>query len=114
MLMARGIRAVMGNSDYDLLHRPESAAPASKRACEIAEIEAWVRGLLSEESLSYLRGIPHFVEIEGGILVVHGAPGDMRRIVGPQDTPLIPNGVKVLLAGHLHIPFVIGTRMAYG
>lgn len=39
--------------------------------------------------------------------MVHGAPGDMCRIVGPQDTPPIRDGVKVVLAGHLHIPFVI-------
>lgn len=107
MLMARGVLAVMGNSDYDLLLPQESAAPSSKRAYEIAEIEAWVRGQLSEESPSYLRGIPHCVEIQGGILVVHGAPGDMRRIVRPQDIPPIPDGFKVVLAGHLHVPFVI-------
>lgn len=31
----------------------------------------------------------------------------MARIVGPEDTPPSPTGVKVVLAGHLHVPFVI-------
>ncbi|MGE5579560.1 MAG: metallophosphoesterase family protein [Bacillota bacterium] len=109
MLVERGIRTVMGNHDYSL-HRLSSTAPVSRRLSEIAEIHAWSRGQLSRESLTYLRNLPQSLALEGGGLVVHGAPGDMTQIVGPEDVPPIPSGIKVVLAGHLHVPFVIQSR----
>ena len=106
LLVEKGIRTVMGNHDY-ALHRQSLTASVSKRLSEIVEIEAWSRGQLSRESLSYLRNLPQSLALEGGGLVVHGAPGDMTQIVGPEDVPPIPSGIKVVLAGHLHVPFVI-------
>lgn len=105
MLAERRVRTILGNSDRDLLC-PKPLARHSRRSLEIAEIESWVRNQLSAESLSYLRGLPYSLTVEDEVLVVHGAPDDMDCIVGPEDTPPIPCGVDVVVAGHLHVPFV--------
>ncbi len=110
MLAERNVRTIMGNADFDILHPREVSAQASRRVSEIAEIREWTRRQLSDESQAFLRSLPFSLEVQGGILVVHGSTDNMAGIVDQNSDPQIPNGVKVVLAGHLHVPFVIRQR----
>ena len=107
MLAGQGVRAVMGNSDFNLLHPRVRHEPVSRRSREIDAIEDWVRRQLSEQSRSFLRALPDSLSLEGGVLVVHGSPGDLSGVVSQTDAPPpIAEGIKVVVAGHLHVPFI--------
>lgn len=56
LLVARDTRVVMGNGDYDLLHPPVSAAPASRSACPTSE--AYLTALRLRTGSSWFTGPP--------------------------------------------------------
>jgi predicted phosphodiesterase len=105
-LKAHDIATVAGNEDAALL-RPVVVDPdASPRLRQIQEIMAWSQRRLSPDALTWLAALPDRLELEGGLIAVHAAPGDGNRIVDEPDPKPFPPGARLVCAGHLHRPFV--------
>ncbi len=109
-----GWELVMGNTDRDILERPEDLKP-EKRA-----LVDWTREQLGDERLSRLAALPFSRDIWAGNtkrgLVVHANPRTMNHHLFPTMTeddlePYLDGVDAGLLAfGHLHIPYVRPVR----
>jgi len=105
-LRAHGVATVAGNEDAALL-RPVAVDPdAPPRLRQIQEIMAWSQRRLSPTALAWLAALPERLELDDGLVAVHGAPGDDTRIVDEADPKPFPPGARLVCAGHLHRPFV--------
>jgi hypothetical protein len=67
---------------------------------------AWSQRRLSPDALTWLAALPDRLELEGGLIAVHAAPGDDTRIVDQDDPKPFPPDAQLVCAGHLHRPFV--------
>ncbi|GAB4368863.1 MAG: metallophosphoesterase family protein [Deltaproteobacteria bacterium] len=75
------------------------------------EADRWSASRLSGEAVSYLAGLPVRTELDGGILLSHGAPSDPDRYLFRLDdaeeelTRIAEEGRStILLFGHTHLP----------
>lgn len=75
------------------------------------EADRWSASRLSDEAISYLAGLPVRTELDGGILLAHGAPSDPDRYLFRLDdaeeelTRVAADGRStILLFGHTHLP----------
>ena len=108
-LMARDIPTIRGNHERQLLTVPIDAMGASDR---------YTRERLSDKHLNWLRGLPTEMELEGDIMLTHGAPGndvqylletvDMSAVRAATEDEIVERliGTKhsLILCGHTHIP----------
>jgi len=75
------------------------------------EADRWSASRLSDESMSYLAALPARVALDGGILLVHGAPSDPDRYLFRLDDAeeemarVAEDGESaIVLFGHTHLP----------
>jgi len=75
------------------------------------EADRWSASRLSDESMSYLAALPARVALDGGILLVHGAPSDPDRYLFRLDDAeeemarIAEDGEStIVLFGHTHLP----------
>jgi len=75
------------------------------------EADRWSASRLSDESMSYLAALPGRVALDGGILLVHGAPSDPDRYLFRLDDAeeemarIVADGEStIVLFGHTHLP----------
>jgi len=120
-----GWQGVVGNTD-EMLFRPESldefasrsSAPASLWEA-VRAMAAVTRGLLGEERIAWLRGLPR-VQIYAPMALVHASPQSPWRAPTSQatDTEMEsvygPLGQPVVVYGHIHQPFVRGVSTSTG
>lgn len=115
LLAALGEKAVLvrGNADREL------AAVARGASIEVPdEVVPWAAAQLTPKQVSLLEGLPHPVTLElegfGTVLCCHGTPRDDEEVV-LVDSRLerwaevfasLPDGVRTVLCGHTHMPFV--------
>jgi predicted phosphodiesterase len=106
---------VQGNTDRYLADLDQVVSPRSEMPDLVATWQ-WAVDQLGEEGCRFLAGLPTDVTIEtpaGRILATHGIPGDDEGFVDPEEPDtwagLDWRGARLLLAGHVHIPFVLET-----
>lgn len=110
LLAARNIPGVQGNGDRDILLRFLVEQPVGERAAQLAAIQQWCRERLTVASQQWLAALPPRLSPAPGVLVVHGGLDDADEIVDAGSRPSLPQGVSIVAAGHLHVPFVIPTH----
>ncbi len=110
VLRLRSIDSIRGNHDRAVVSGDTSwFNPHAARAVE------WTRGVLTQESMEYLRSLPAEMTPQRlglGMKVVHGSPLDEDEYIYPQHaTPklLEEAGSDVLVMGHTHVPYVLET-----
>ncbi|TVQ95870.1 MAG: metallophosphoesterase [Deltaproteobacteria bacterium] len=103
---------LLGNTDRYLLEPP--GEPATERPEDIQDAIDWARNQLSADSLDWLRERPgeERITLDGvDIELVHAAPGDDERGIGPESTGsdldelFGQHGPGVTFCGHTHVPF---------
>jgi diadenosine tetraphosphatase ApaH/serine/threonine PP2A family protein phosphatase len=113
-----GWPGVVGNVD-EMLWRREALAEWEARAPKLGsrlrpvfeEQAAATRGLLGEERIAWMGALPGELE-EGGLALVHAAPGDLWRAPMPddRDADLLKTyaelDARLVVYGHIHRPFV--------
>jgi predicted phosphodiesterase len=109
LLAERGIPCARGNSDRDLLAPPQITDGLSQRAAQIAEIENWGRARLSGASRAWLADLPPRLAPRPDMLIVHAGLNGLDEIVTERSPLVFPQGVSLVAAGHLHLPFIRAT-----
>ena len=107
LLAERNVLSVQGNGDRDMLHPPPVAQPTDERTAQLTAIGEWCRERLTPASRQWLSTLPSRLTPAPGVLIVHGGVEDPDEIVDADTRPSLPQGVPVVAAGHLHVPFVI-------
>jgi predicted phosphodiesterase len=110
LLAERNVLTVQGNCDRDMLLLSPAAQPTDGRAAQLAAINDWGRETLTSASRRWLAALPPRLGPAQGVLIVHGGVEDPEEIVDADARPSFPQGVSVVAAGHLHVPFVIQAR----
>lgn len=106
---------VMANTQGGILgnHDAVVAAKASGESFHAPARAAalWSRAHLSPRAIAYLAGLPDRLSVEGGLLLVHGAPSDPDRYLffledAEEEWDRMPGGSApaVIFFGHTHIP----------
>jgi len=106
-----GTSSLMGNHDNAVLTGDTSWFNA-----RAAMAVKWTRARLTEESLTYLRGLPLELRVEFENVptyLTHGSPDDnLREYVDPSTHSelfghyLSKLGVQLIALGHTHLPFI--------
>jgi predicted phosphodiesterase len=104
------IPTIQGNTDIDMIHPPPFTPPTSLREAELAAIADWSRGELTPQSRDWLAGLPPRLYPAPDVLIVHGGLEDAKEIITMKTPPVLPPGISVVAAGHLHTPFIIHTQ----
>jgi len=89
LLAERDIATVQGNSDRDILLPAPAVQHTIERTTQLTAIDDWCRDRLT---------------------IVHGGLGESDEIVDANAQPIFPDGISVVAAGHMHVPFVIHTE----
>jgi predicted phosphodiesterase len=110
LLTDRRVATVQGNSDQAILLPSPAGPPASKRQAQLIAIDDWCREQLTPATRSWLAALPPRLAPLPGVLIVHGGLNAADEIVDAAARPSFPAGVSVVVAGHLHVPFVTRTR----
>ncbi len=100
-----GVATVRGNSDDDMLLDPRTTSDATPRLSEIESIINWSRSTMTRDSKDWLGQLPLTDTIDD-LLCVHASPNSNTEIVAQHDAKPIPDSCSIVLAGHLHSPFV--------
>jgi predicted phosphodiesterase len=106
LLIERNIASVQGNSDRDILLPKPVVQPSDQRLYQITQINDWCRNKLTSDSRLWLASLPPRLTPAQGVIIVHGGVDSADEIVDVDAKPLFPQGVSVIVAGHLHVPFV--------
>jgi predicted phosphodiesterase len=107
LLAERKVPSVQGNCDRDILRTSPVDQHADERSAQLAAINDWCRERLTPASRKWLAALPPGLTPAPGVLVVHGGVYDPEEVVAVEAKPAFPQGVSVVAAGHLHVPFVI-------
>jgi predicted phosphodiesterase len=107
LLAGRNIASVQGNCDRDILLPSPADQHTDERTAQLTAIDNWCRERLSSASRQWLSALPPRLTPAPGVLIVHGAVEEPDEIVDADARPSFPQGVSVVAAGHLHVPFVI-------
>jgi len=112
-----GWQGVLGNTD-EMLARPESLTEFANQTPQmkplvaaIEEMAAATRGVLGEERLAWLRGLPR-VQMRGPLALVHASPNSPWRCPMPEasdgelETVYRPLGRTIAVHGHIHRSYV--------
>ncbi|HEY1983766.1 MAG TPA: metallophosphoesterase family protein [Terracidiphilus sp.] len=113
-----GWHGVVGNTD-ELLFAPEKLEQFTAQSplayqpmfAKIEEMAGWTRGVLGEERLGWLRGLPR-IQVLDGIALVHGSRDDAWRAPGVNASNEELEGTylslqqPVAVYGHIHRPYV--------
>ncbi len=110
LLAERNVASVQGNCDRDLLLPPPLDQPPDERTAQLTAINNWCRQRLTPASRQWLAALPPRLTPAPGVLIVHGGLEDPEEIVDAETRMSFPQGVSIVAAGHLHVPFVIRTR----
>jgi predicted phosphodiesterase len=104
---------VQGNTDRYLSDLSRVVPPRSEMPDLIATWQ-WAVDQLGEDGCHFLASLPTDAAVEtsaGRILATHGVPGDDEGFVDPEQpntwTGLHWHSARLLLVGHLHVPFVL-------
>lgn len=108
------VRWVMGNAHGGILGNHDAVA-AGKASGEFFHAPAraaalWSRTHLTPQGIAYLAGLPDRLSVEGGALLVHGAPSDPDRYLffledaEEEWDGMSGEGAVVVFFGHTHIP----------
>ncbi len=106
LLVERNVASVQGNMDRDILLPPSRDETTHKRTRQLIEIDNWCREHLTPASRQWLAELPIRLSPAPDVLVVHGGLHDAEEIVDVAAAPDLPSGVSVVVAGHLHRPFI--------
>jgi predicted phosphodiesterase len=110
LLAERNIASVQGNCDRDILLPSPLDQHTDERTAQLTAINDWCRERLTPASRQWLAALPPRLTPAPGVLIVHGGLEDPDEIVAADTRPSFPQGVSVVAAGHLHVPFVIRAR----
>lgn len=110
LLVERNIASVQGNCDRDVLLPSPTDQHTDERTAQIMAINDWCRERLTAASKQWLTALPPSLTPAPGVLIVHGGVETLDEIVDRDARPSFPQGVSVVAAGHLHVPFVIRVR----
>ena len=110
LLAERSIASVQGNSDRHILLPSPANQHTDERTAQITAIDDWCRARLTSASRGWLTALSPKLTPASGVLIVHGGVEELDEIVDMDARPFFPQGVSVVAAGHLHVPFVIRTR----
>ena len=110
LLIERNIASVQGNCDRDILLPFPTDPYTDERTDQLNEINNWCRESISAASRQWLGALPPRLMPVPGVLIVHGGLDELDEIVDVDASPSFPKGVSVVVAGHLHIPFIIRTK----
>jgi predicted phosphodiesterase len=110
LLAERNVASVQGNCDRDILLPSVADQPADERTAQLKAITDWGRARLTSASREWLAALPPRLTPAPGVLIVHGGVEDPDEIVDADARPSFPQGVSIVAAGHLHVPFVIRTQ----
>ena len=104
---------VQGNTDRYLSDLTQVVSPRAEMPDLVATWQ-WAVDQVGDDGCRFLAGLPADARIEtpaGHVLATHGIPGDDEGFVDPEkpDTwsGLQWHGARLLLLGHLHVPFVL-------
>jgi len=110
LLVERNIASVQGNCDRDILLPSPADQHTDERTAQLSAINDWCRERLTSASRQWLAALPPRLTPAPGILIVHGGMEALDEIVDSDARPSFPQGVSVVAAGHLHVPFIIHVR----
>jgi len=110
LLAERSIASVQGNSDRNILLPSPANQHTDERTAQMAAINDWCRERLTSASREWLTALSPKLTPAPGVLIVHGGVEELDEIVDMDARPFLPQGVSVVAAGHLHVPFVIHTQ----
>ena len=109
LLAERNIATVQGNSDRDILLPSPADQDTDERTAQLTAIDDWCRERLTTASREWLAALPPRVKPAEEVLIVHGGLQEPDEIVDADAHPNFPQGISVVAAGHMHVPFVIHT-----
>jgi predicted phosphodiesterase len=111
--MEKAAGGIMGN--HDAVACGKSGGEFFNAPARIAA--QWASSRLSPEALSYLKGLPDRLSVEGGILLVHGSPSDPDRYLFTLDDAAEEldrlsgeEAPGTVFFGHTHVPAAIVRR----
>jgi predicted phosphodiesterase len=110
LLAERNVVSVQGNCDRDILLSSAAGHRTDERTAQLKAINDWCRARLTAASREWLAALPPRLTPVPGVLIVHGGVEGPDEIVGADARPSFPQGVSIVAAGHLHVPFVIRTQ----
>ena len=110
LLAERNIASAQGNCDRYILLPAPAVQYTDERTTQIAAINDWCRERLTSASRQWLAALPQRLTPTPGALIVHGGVDELEEIVDANARPSLPQGVSAVVAGHLHVPFVIHTK----
>jgi predicted phosphodiesterase len=110
LLAERNITSVQGNSDREILLPSPANQHTDERTTQITAINDWCRERLTSASRQWLATLPPRLTPAPGVLIVHGGVEEPDEIVDANARPSFPQGVSVVGAGHLHVPFVTHSK----
>jgi predicted phosphodiesterase len=110
LLVERNVASVQGNCDRFVLSASPAEVRTDARSAQLAAINDWCRQKLTPASRQWLAALPGKIAPAPGVLIVHGGLQDREEIVAADARPAFPEGVSLVAAGHLHVPFLNRTR----
>lgn len=110
LLVERTIASVQGNCDRDILLPFPTAKDTDERTDQLNEINNWGRKTISAVSRQWLEALPPKLMPVPGVLIVHGGVDNPDEIVDVDASPSFPQGISIVVAGHLHKPFILHTE----
>jgi predicted phosphodiesterase len=110
LLAEQKIACVQGNCDRDMLLPSLADQHADERTAQISAINDWCRERLTSASRQWLAALAPRLTPAPGVLIVHGGVNGPDEIVDADARPSFPEGVSLVAAGHLHVPFVTRAR----
>ena len=110
LLVERNIASVQGNCDRDILLPLSVDQDIDERTDQINEINNWCRENISAASRQWVEALKPKRMPVPGMLVVHGGLDELDEIVDMDARPSFPQGLEIVVAGHLHTPFITRTN----
>ena len=110
LLAERNSASVQGNCDRDILLPSPADQHTDERTAQITAIDDWCRERLTSASRQWLAALSPRLTPAPGVVIVHGGVEESDEIVDADARPFFPQGMSVVAAGHLHVPFVIHTK----
>ncbi len=107
LLRARGAVCIQGNHDVVAVGL-ESAEGFNSGARAAVE---WTADVLTDANLAFLRDLPERLVVEGGALLVHGAPNDRDRYLW-DDHEMMAEAAKLKASGEARVCFFGHTHLA--
>jgi hypothetical protein len=89
---------------------PPANQHTDERTAQITAIFNWCRAELTSTSRQWLAALSPRLTPAPGVVIVHGGLEELDEIVDENARPSLPQGVSAVVAGHLHVPFVIHTK----